>query len=404
MKVAFVLDNFPKLSETFILNQIKGLIDQGHEVRILAANKPKEDKEHEVVEEYNLIEKTTYINPPQTYKEAIIQTPRNFLKLWKREGKLLELLKTLKKGKKAPRKLAGLETFSSMEDFDIIHYHFGTTAKDFIELSKISDAKILATFYGNDVSGRVHPDDYDLYEDIWVELDRAIAITQHIRSKMILLGCSEEKSTVLNLGVNSEKFEKSIPEFKSADALEIASICRHVEKKGLKYAIDAVSRLNDQGVNLHYKIAGDGPLKEDLEQRVNDKGLEDKVEFCGWVDQNEVADILDNSHIFLQPSITAQSGDMEGQALVLQEAQAKGTPVVSTYHNGIPEGVKESETAFLAPERDSEAIYKCIRKFIQKPALVREMGRAARKNIENSFDYREKTLKQIDIYSETPNS
>jgi colanic acid/amylovoran biosynthesis glycosyltransferase len=398
LEIAFVLGQFPKNSETFIQNQIKALIQEDHQVDIYAARRVEEEKTNEIVESYSLDENTVYFEPPSNVLEALKETPQDFLNLLKQGVGIGDLLPILMSGRYTPRKLKALRDFNHREDYDIIHYHFGNVANDYIEISEIHEITSVASFYGYDVTGRVHPDNYNLYEELWDSLDGSIAISQHIRSKMITLGCTEEYSEVINLGIDPKKFDTCINSQQSK-SLEVVSIARHVEKKGLKYGIRAISRLEDEERSkINYRIGGDGPLRDELEKLVEKEGLEDVIEFVGWLDQQEVSKLMGEADIFLQPSITASDGDMEGQCLTLQEAQAKGTPVISTYHNGIPEGVIESETGFLTPERDSGAIASFLKRFISQKSLVEEMGRKSRKNIVENFDYRKKAKEQIKYY------
>jgi len=118
----------------------------------------------------------------------------------------------------------------------------------------------------------------------------------------------------------------------------------------------------------------------------------------GWQTQSEIRSLLLGSDVFVLPSVTASDGDMEGQALVLQEAQAMGLPVISTYHDGIPEGVAHRETGLLVPERDSDALTNAINRFATQPSLVKSYGEQARAHVEASFDNEKLLSRQEEIY------
>lgn len=100
------------------------------------------------------------------------------------------------------------------------------------------------------------------------------------------------------------------------------------------------------------------------------------------------------------PSVTAQSGDREGQGLVLQEAQACGIPVVATRHNGFPEGVRERKSAVLVPERDVEALADALGTLIRNDEEWERMGRAGREYVEKNYEIEGLNDRLVDIYRE----
>ena len=89
---------------------------------------------------------------------------------------------------------------------------------------------------------------------------------------------------------------------------------------------------------------------------------------------------------------------MEGQGLVLQEAQAMGLPVVSTWHNGIPEGVLDDVSGFLVPERDVHALAEKLFYLIEHPELWPAMGRAGRKFVEQRYDIKQLNKELVELY------
>ncbi len=110
-----------------------------------------------------------------------------------------------------------------------------------------------------------------------------------------------------------------------------------------------------------------------------------------------IKEMLD-SHILILPSITASDGDTEGQGAVLLEAQATGMPVVSTWHNGIPEGVLHDKTGQLAKTKDSDDLAEKIIYLLDNPELWPEYGRSGRNLIENNFNLELQLEKLEKIY------
>ena len=107
---------------------------------------------------------------------------------------------------------------------------------------------------------------------------------------------------------------------------------------------------------------------------------------------------MNESHIFILSSITAKDGDQEGQGLVLQEAQAMGLPILSTYHNGIPEGVVDKKSGFLVPERDVDALADRLNYLIEHPNTWQDMGKTGREFVEKKYDIKKLNQKLVEIY------
>lgn len=139
-------------------------------------------------------------------------------------------------------------------------------------------------------------------------------------------------------------------------------------------------------------------MKKKLKSLVERLELKNKVEFLGYVADERLYELYSNSHIFLLPSVTSEKGDREGQGLVIQEAQASGLPVVSTLHNGIPEGVRKGESALLVPERDVDALAEKLEYLIENPERWIEMGRAGRRFVEKKYDIKKLNDKLEEIY------
>lgn len=169
-------------------------------------------------------------------------------------------------------------------------------------------------------------------------------------------------------------------------------------KKGVRYAIQAVSILKSRGVDISYTIAGEGELTPYYQDLVSQEGLENEIEFVGRIPQETVAELMQKSHLYLQPSVTASNGDMEGQGLVFQEAQATGTPPISTFHNGIPEGVRHAETGRLTPERDISGIADEIEYFVEHPGKIEQYAKRGRELIESKYNFMKIAQKQEEIY------
>lgn len=403
MKIFFILSSFPKLSETFILNQITGLMDMGHDIEVFAGLDPKEPKEHEDVIKYRLRERTHYL--PKSKPARVTGFLKNFFSTFiKAPAIALKALNVFRYGKEA----LGLRLFYLIKpllkkDFDIIHCHFGPNGSTGAILKEIGvKGKVVTTFHGFDVNSYPKVEEErgspDCYGRLFKNGDLFMANTNFTRKQVLSLGCDSSKTAVLPVGLNIERFKFSERKISAGEDVKILTTGRLVEKKGHEYAIRAVVKAAKAHKNIRYTIAGDGPLRERLLTLVKELGADSFIEFIGPVNEEEALKLYSEAHIFLLPSITAADEDREGQALVLQEAQACGIPVLSTFHNGIPEGVIDKVSAFLVPERNSDALAERLSYLITNPEIWSEMGRKGRKFVEAKYDIRRLNEELTNMY------
>jgi len=403
MKIAFILGLFPTLSETFILNQITGLLDLGHEVDIFAHYNPHMGRIHPDVEAYRLMERTHYFSIPTNKVKRVLKAlglvVANF---YEAPTNLLQVLNVFKYGRYALslRLLYALVPFLGKEqEYDIVHCHFGPNGKIGVLLRDLAvQGKIVVTFHGYDISSYVRSQGNTVYDYLFRKADLFTVNTDFVQRRIIELGCDPGKIVKLPAGLPIEKFSFKKKESRPEGCVKVVTVARLIEKKGLEYSIKATAKVMKKHPNVEYNIAGNGPLKGQLECLISELGVEEHIKLLGWQDQHQIGRLYQESHIFVLASVTARNGDQEGQGLVLQEAQAMGLPVVSTLHNGIPEGVLDGQSGFLVPERDADALAERLEYLIEHPDLWPDMGWAGRKFVEEHYDIKKLNRRLVEIY------
>lgn len=405
MKIAFIVGAFPKLSETFILNQITGLLDLGHDVDIFAQFNPEEEKVHQDVETYHLMEQVHYFDMPSNRLRRVLKAVYLLAVTFHKAP--LAILKSFNIFKYGTQALSlrlfyiFLSFIKERDTYDIIHCHFGPNGIIGVQLKELGmKGKIVTTFHGYDVNSYPKIAGEDVYSDLFKGGDLFTANTSFTKQQIVRLGGHENKIVILPVGLRIERFTFSERKIQPRGTINILTVGRLVEKKGHEYAIRAIAKVVAKHENILYTIAGDGDLRSELESLALELRIKEYVNFLGVATQNEVIKLYEQSHIFVLPSITASNGDREGQGLVLQEAQATGLPVVSTYHNGIPEGVVDGKSGFLAPEKDVDALAEKIEHLIEHPERWPEMGQFGRKFVEENYDIKKLNRKLVKIYEE----
>jgi len=392
MKILFFLNEFPSQSQTFILNQILGTVDNGASASIVATKKPNIVGESKDIQKYKLLDNTLYLlQPPKKYFPRIMRLLKLCLefKIWEKPLVVLNALNFLKFGKEAlSLKLLFFAIQFSTKNYDVIHCQFGTIAPLAVKLKQVGaiNGKIVVSFRGYDLVKQLKKKP-GYYDSILNKINLFLPVSGSLKKILIKIGAEPDRVTVLHSGISLENFTFNNNVNTSVnDIIHIISIARLVEKKGLKYSIQAVAALVTMGHNLTYTIIGDGPLRSTLEELVKKLNIESNIHFSGSKSHDEVLSSLINADIFIAPSVTAKDGDQEGIPNVLKEAMALGIPVISTKHAGIPELVINKKTGFLVPERDINAITEYILHIINNIQSLDGIKQNARDLIFNEYD------------------
>jgi colanic acid/amylovoran biosynthesis glycosyltransferase len=407
MKIAFIVNQFPALSETFILNQITGLLDRGHEVDVYAYSPRNDPGVHADVKRYNLLEHTCYMTvyasmPRNKIYRLIKGIGRIAIDLYKKPVAVLNSLNFLKFGKSAASLeiLYQITPFLDKGPYDIIHCHFGPLGYLGIFLKSVGavHGQIVTTFRGFDISSYIKRNGEHTYDMLFEKGSLFLCVSEQIKSILISLGCDEQKIIVHRSGVHISESHFSLCHQKIGDKLRLLTVARLVEKKGVQYGIQSVAKLLKRHPNITYKIAGDGYLKDTLQRLIEELNVSNNVTLLGWKTQEQIRELLQEADILLAPSVTSQNSDREGIPGAIVEALAWGLPVLSTRHSGIPEVIQDGESGLLVPERDVDALAEKLEYLIEHSELWPEMGRKGRKYVEEHYDIDKLNDRLVEIY------
>lgn len=404
MKISFIVEKFPVLSETFILNQITGLIARGHDVDIYGIRCEDASKVHPDVEKFNLIQCTKY-QPrlPSNYFLRLVKGIILFcLNFTKAPLVLVRSLNFVKYGQRALslRLLYSVIPLLNTPEYDIIHCQFGMLGIEGMILRDIGaiKGKIITSFRGFDISWYVKEHGENVYKELFIKGDFFLTNCNFFRERAIKLGCDANKIIVHGSGIDCSRFVFKPRKLDRNDTVRIVTTGRLIEKKGIEYGIRAIGKLASLYANVEYNIIGDGHLKEQLRQLINELNLADKVKLLGWKNQQEIISILDASHIFIAPCVTASDGNQDAPVNTLKEAMAMGLPVIATRHGGIPELVEDGISGFLVPERNADALAEKLYYLIENSNLWPEMGKAGRTFVEKQYDTNNLNDELVRIY------
>lgn len=290
----------------------------------------------------------------------------------------------------------------------LLHSHFADMAIRNIPLAKEAGIPHVASFYGSDIWARAG--DRHFRED-FDRLSRSASLFlvegPAMADKVIGLGAPERIVRVLRLGIDTSVIP-FFPRSPDADGRVVVLMAgRPVEKKGHWYGLLAFERIcrDFPHVVLRMIIGGRTPRENEhvlrMRRFIEEKGITDKVEWCGFLSYDRYLEAIRSAHIFLQPSVHAEDGDAEGGAPVtITELSASGMPVVATKHCDIPQIVLDGRSGLLAEERDVDGLAALLARICASPQTWEAMGRTGRAHVEERFDIRKQVRELERSYEE----
>lgn len=190
---------------------------------------------------------------------------------------------------------------------------------------------------------------------------------------------------VIHHGVELDQFSPQ-PRPPAVVKLKLVTVGRLVEKKGFPDLLQALGRISASGRRITCEVYGDGPLMRSLLELRDSLGLGDTVHFAGEHRRETIIQALHSSDLFVLTPTVTEDGDRDGIPNVLVEAMACGLPVVTTSAGGIPELVTHGLNGFLTAPGDVASIENEITTLLDAPELRQRMGAAARRTVESGYD------------------
>jgi colanic acid/amylovoran biosynthesis glycosyltransferase len=405
MRIAVFVNRFLPVSETFVLNQVTGLLERGHEVDIFASAPTDPQHTSEEALRSGLVRRVRFLAGPRPSFRRVVGAAWRLAWIGVRRPTVAAAGLAMAWRDRSWRSLGPLYAAAGVlrerrGHYDIVHCQFGPLGITALRLKQIGAlrGKLVTSFRGYGATSylKARP---GAYRELFLEGDLFCPVNVSLKRRIMAEGCSEAKIAVHHSGIDCAKFAYVHRHRDPAEPTRILTVARLTEKKGIAHAIEAVSRLVRRGIHVAYTIVGDGPLRADLERLIEDLGLGKQVEMRGWTSHHVVTQLMVKAHVLVAPSVTARDGDQEGIPNVLKEAMATGMPIVSTWHGGIPELVDDGVSGFLVPERDVEALADRLAHLSQRPELWSAMGRAGRRKIEREFNLAKLNDDLVDLYA-----
>jgi colanic acid/amylovoran biosynthesis glycosyltransferase len=371
MRVGFVVSQFPRLSETFVASQVTALAQRGFEVSVVCDRIGSDSLAAAETEPMKTVLANTHRWWPDIpgLRGAVRRLP------WSLRDKVSTA--------------ADLLNMRELNRCDVVIAHFGGNGMRLARAKKRNRLRppFFTIFHGSDVGVPAHKGTLGQYAPLFRFGERQLTVNEVFRKALIGAGAPEAQVLVHRMGIDCRDMPFRNQDL-GGDTLRLISVCRLVEKKGIRYALHALAALKAERPRLdwRYSVVGDGPLRAELLQLARELGIGERVTFHGALPHREVKTLLSRAHVFLLPSVTAEDGDVEGVPVALMEAMASGLVAVSTFHSGIPELIEHQRTGFLASEKDVGGIAAHLISIAERPEALPAMTAAARRHIESEFN------------------
>ncbi len=402
--IGYVVKMFPRLSETFIRNEILELERQGLDLHIFSLKRPTEADARLVNGQVRA--PVTYL-PERVYREPFRVMRAHLAVVWKYPRGYRRMLFHVLRGREMTSLPRGLRRFSQtcclvheMKGIRHLHAHF---ANDPTRL--VSWARMICR-----VSYSVTTHAKDLYQENRLG-------SPGLRNKLglarFVITNSEYSKAGLRASFNGEVPTRIFTIYNSIDLAAftkrrqeplqptILSAGRLIEKKGFRDLIAACRILKDWGVKFSCEIIGSGSLKQTLHDAIGHFDLEREVRLHGQMSQNDLRNHFNKAVIFTLPCIVAPNGDRDILPNVLKEAMAVGVPVVTTRLEGIEELLAHEESGILVPPGDPKALARSLQRLLADAELRLRLSTQARKVIEDRFDLQTNFTLLRDLLLET---
>jgi len=377
VKIAYFINRYPKVSHSFIRREILAIEQQGFEVQRIALR--GWDESLPDLEDQRERERTRYVlrGGPLVLLtpvlRALLRSPRRFFGALALAAKMARhsdrpLPYHLAYFAEACRMIPWLSEFGARH----MHAHFGTNSAEIVMLAN--------ALGGPPFSFTVHgPDEFLGPMGLDEKIRRStfvVAISSFCRSQLYLRSQYRDWSKIKVVHCGLERAFYDIGDTGGVSTPRFLCVGRLSEEKGQRLLIEAFARLAAKGVKFELVLAGDGPMRDELESLIARTGLGDSIRITGWISSTEVRDEILAARALVLPSFA------EGLPVVIMEAMALRRPVLTTYIAGIPELVRSGENGWLFPASSVDDLTNAIEDCLAAPLeKLRRFGDAGHQRV-----------------------
>ncbi len=390
--LAYILKGYPRISETFISNEILLLERLGFSMRLFPMRRGREDFCHDSVKQIRA--RIDYLPT-----ELLIDLPRligpNILCAVKQPARYRQALKTAVRRYRRTGKQA---TFKHLFQAGYMTEHFLSRDPSICHLhghfahSPTSVTMFASLLSGLNYSFTAHAKDiYTSHPDqLREKLEKAVFVsTCTLHNKAYLESLSDNSAASIHCiyhGIDLELFTNEDTRYKARPPYKLMTVARITPKKGLPTIYRALKKISDQGVDFHHVLIGDGDQRQAILTLIDELGLQGRCSWLGTRPHDEVLEQFVRSDLFILGSQIADDGDRDGIPNVLVESLAMGVPAVATSVSAIPEIVQNNQTGLTVNQKDSDALAAAIMTLLTDTELRKKVIGNGRQLVREQFD------------------
>ncbi|MEA2154935.1 MAG: hypothetical protein QOE11_1075 [Solirubrobacteraceae bacterium] len=381
MRIVFVLDQWPELSETFVVNELEALRRMGHSVRVQAARAAPHPNPEAPADVQVHVHDGSGGHPWRDLLWLAVRRPGACAadlarrRRWRRE----EWVRPL-------RVLAGAARRAIVRGDEHLHAHFAAgAALDALRLARLTGLPYSVTAHAYDIFAQPR--------NLREKLESAVLVFSGCDYNVVRLRALAPRADVheIVMGVDADAFRRERP---LPGGRLVLAVGRLVEKKGFDVLVDAAASLGD----VRVQIVGDGPLHDALARRIAQAGA--PVELLGGRAPAQVREAMQGADVLAMPCVVARDGDRDSMPVVVKEAMAMEVLVVASDEVGLPECVM-APWGFLAPPGDAPALAAALRAALALSADERAAaGAAARAWVQEHADVGAETARMAALIQE----
>ncbi len=286
--------------------------------------------------------------------------------------------------KKAKNHIWTTAVFKSLKKnkIDVILVEYGTHAHRLMPLLNKIKLPFAVHYHGYDASVDDVIEKHDNYKEVFSNASKVFAVSTVMRERLLKIGCPDEK-LIYNVYGPQPHFAEVQPTYSKQQFIAIG---RFTDKKAPYLTLYAFKAVLHTHPDARLIMAGNGVLLNTCKNIAKHIGVDANVDFVGVITPEKYAQYLSESLAFVQHSITADNGDMEGTPLAVLEASSAGLAVISTYHAGISDVIVHEKTGLLSQEQDVATMTSHMLRLLEDNDYARGLGQAGKTHIEQNYN------------------
>ena len=402
--LCMVLKGYPRISETFISNEILLLESLGFKIHIISMRHPREPFTHASVK--NIQASVDYL-PSTIQGNLFTLCGHNFLLAVKRpviyfkavKKAVVRWMRTRKSATLKHLLLAGYLVHKILPGKNIVHFqaHFAHSPTSVAFFSSLlSDVPFSFFAHAKDI---YTSDKRQLKEKI--NMARfVVTCTKYNKAYLSeLAGNTQTPVFCVYHGINLDYFSSKEREIKCKPPYQIITVARMTRKKGLENVYQALAVMRDKGIEFKHTLIGEGDDHSKIVALIKQLKLENLTQLCGTLTHEQVIDHYASSDLFVLGCLIADNGDRDGIPNVMAESMAMNLPVVATNVSGIPEFLEDRVTGLMVEQKDPMALANAMETLLKDNNLRQEVTLEAKKRITRDFNNKKLIIDLAGIYS-----